>query len=179
MPIRPKSAALARRLQAVRLLLCDVDGVLTDGSVWIGADAEFKRFNIVDGMGLGLLRRAGIKTGWVSSRPSAATTRRAEELKVDFLHQAKSSKVEAVTAILARAKLDWAAVCFVGDDLVDLGPMRRAGLAIAVADARPEVKGVAHFVTKASGGRGAVREVAELILNARGAWSGLVAEFSE
>ena len=170
---------LVARLRRVRLLLCDVDGVPTDGAVWTGADSETKAFNIRDGMGLALLRRAGIKLGWISSRRSPATAQRAAELGVEFLHQDETPKVAAIEGILARAGCGWDAVCYVGDDLVDLGAMRRAGLAVAVADAVTEVKASAYFTTLAPGGQGAVRELAERILRAQGQWEKLVAEFDQ
>jgi 3-deoxy-D-manno-octulosonate 8-phosphate phosphatase (KDO 8-P phosphatase) len=175
------SSSLRSRLKHIKLLLCDVDGVLTDGSVFIGGAAEFKRFNIQDGLGLVLWRRAGGKTGWVSARPSAATRQRARELKIDFLIQQtdRQSKVAAVEKLLAQTRLSWDEVCFVGDDIVDLGPLRRAGLAVAVANAVSEVKAAAHRVTRAAGGRGAVREVVELILKAQNKWSPFLAHYTE
>src|SRR6185295_4402511 len=115
MPTSTKS--LFKKMAAVRLLLCDVDGVLTDGSIFINPDSETKQFNIQDGLGLRLLQRSGLKVGWVSNRPSPVTARRAAELKMDFLHQNDGNKVEAVEAILKEAKLTWAEPCFVGDDL--------------------------------------------------------------
>ena len=169
------------RLKHVKLFLCDVDGVLTDGSVFIGGVREIKRFNIRDGLGLVFLRRAGFQVGWVSARPSAVTEARAAELGIDFLIQQgdRTGKTGAVEKLLRRAKLDWDAVCFVGDDVVDLGPLQRAGFAVAVSDARPEVKAAAHFVTRAAGGRGAVREVAEMILKAQGKWDAIVAHYTK
>jgi 3-deoxy-D-manno-octulosonate 8-phosphate phosphatase (KDO 8-P phosphatase) len=163
------------------LFLCDVDGVLTDGSIFIGGTAEFKRFNIRDGLGLVLARRAGLRVGWVSARPSLATKLRAEELKIDFLVQQgdSTSKTQAVEKLLAEQNLNWRDVCFVGDDVIDLGPLTRAGLAIAVGDAVTEAKRAAHFVTKAVGGRGAVREAVELILKAQGKWGQFVEKYSE
>ncbi|MFM1770754.1 MAG: hypothetical protein RJA22_3283 [Verrucomicrobiota bacterium] len=175
---RPVPKALSRRLAGVRLFLCDVDGVLTDGTVTMGDDREYKRFHIQDGLGLRLLQREGIRVGWVSARPSSATAQRAADLKVDFLHQDKAGKVAAVEGILAQARLDWAQVCYVGDDVVDLGPLRRAGVAVAVANAIAEARAVAHYVTRAHGGQGAVREVADLILRAQGRWERLIQEFS-
>jgi 3-deoxy-D-manno-octulosonate 8-phosphate phosphatase (KDO 8-P phosphatase) len=156
-----------------------VDGVLTDGSVFIGGEREFKRFNIRDGLGLVLARRAGLKVGWVSARPSAATKMRAKELKIDFLVQQgdKLSKTGAVEELLAREKISWDEVCFVGDDVVDLGPLARAGFGVAVADARPEAKSAAAFTTRAAGGRGAVREVIEMILQAQGKWEPVIAVY--
>jgi 3-deoxy-D-manno-octulosonate 8-phosphate phosphatase (KDO 8-P phosphatase) len=176
---RPSS--LDARLKAVRLFLCDVDGVLTDGSVFIGGAQEIKRFNIRDGLGLVFLRRAGFKVGWVSARPSVVTEMRAAELQIDFLVQQtdRISKIDAVEKLLRRAKLDWDAVCFIGDDVVDLGPLKRAGFTVAVGDARPEVKAAAHFVTCAPGGRGAVREVAEMLLKAQGKWDAIVAYYTK
>lgn len=175
----PRPSSLNSRLKAVRLFLCDVDGVLTDGSIFIGGAQETKRFNIRDGLGLVFLRRAGIKTGWVSSRPSPATTLRARELKIDFLVQQKDNlgKVDAVENLLRRTKLGWSAVCFIGDDVVDLGPLQRAGFAVAVANAVSEVKAAAHHVTRAAGGHGAVREAVEMILKAQGKWDSLIAVY--
>src|ERR1051325_2731219 len=158
--------ALRSRLERVKLFLCDVDGVLTDASVFLGMETEFKCFHIQDGLGLRLLARCGIKTGWVSNRPSAATTQRAGELKVDYLSQDKGSKVEAGEAILAEAKVGWDEVCYIGDDIVDLGVLRRAGVAAAPANAVAEAKAAAHYVTRREGGHGAVREVIQLILEA-------------
>ena len=176
-----KSPSLEAKLRRVKLLLCDVDGVLTDGSVFIGAEGEFKSFSIQDGFGLVLLRRAGLKIGWVSARPSAATESRARELKIHFLIQQKDrySKVAAVEKLLAQEKLGWDGVCFVGDDVVDLGPLQRAGVAVAVANAVREAKAAAHLVTRAAGGRGAVREVVEMILKAQGKWDSIVAHYTK
>ena len=163
----------------MKLLLTDVDGVLTDGSVFITGDGEFKQFHIQDGLGLVLLRRCGIKVGWISARPSLITTRRAEELKIDYLSQDKGSKVAAAEKILTSAGLNWEQVCFVGDDIVDLCLLKRAGVAVAVANAIDEAKALAHYVTEARGGHGAVREVATMILKAQGHWAGLVRDYSQ
>ena len=175
------SKSLTPRLKRIKLLLTDVDGVLTDGSVFLGAGGESKRFNIRDGLGLVLARRAGLKVGWVSARPSAATKLRADELKIDFLVQQgdRTSKTAAVAALLAQEKLDWSEVCFVGDDIIDLGPLTRAGLAVAVADGVAEARAAAHYVTQAPGGHGAVRETVELILRAQNRWQPFVRGYSE
>ncbi len=127
---KPISSSLKKRLARVKLFLCDVDGVLTDGSIFIGGEREFKRFNIRDGLGLVLARRAGLKIGWVSARPSPATKMRADELKIHFLVQQgdRMSKTGAIEELLAQEKLSWNDVCFVGDDIVDLGPLKHAGL---------------------------------------------------
>jgi 3-deoxy-D-manno-octulosonate 8-phosphate phosphatase (KDO 8-P phosphatase) len=178
---KPISSLLKKKLARVKLFLCDVDGVLTDGSIFIGGEREFKRFNIRDGLGLVLARRAGLKIGWVSARPSLATKMRAEELKIHFLVQQgdRLSKTGAIEELLAQEKLSWNDVCFVGDDIVDLGPLKRAGFSVAVADGVAEAKAAADFVTKANGGRGAIREVIEMILKAQGKWKPFIEHYSE
>ena len=169
-------ATLNTALKRIRLFLCDVDGVLTDGSVFIGGQQEVKLFNIQDGLGLVRLRREGLKVGWVSSRPSAATARRARELKIDFLRQEKGSKVCVVERLLARTGFRWEEVCYMGDDIVDLGVLKRAGVAVAVANAVAEARAASDYVTRAVGGHGAVREVVELILKAQNKWRRIVTE---
>lgn len=177
--MQPLAAAeLHARLASVKLFLCDVDGILTDSSVFIGQTEETKRFHIRDGLGLVMLRKEGIKVGWVSNRPSAATTKRAEELHIDFLVQGKSGKVQAVQNILVDTGFKWEETCYMGDDIVDLGVLKRVGVAATVADAVAEAKAVSHYVTQANGGRGGVREVVELILKAQNRWGRLVEEYS-
>ena len=173
--------SLATRLARVKLFLCDVDGGLTDGSIYIGGEREFKRFDIRDGLGMILARRAGLKLGWVSARPSLATKLRADELKIHFLVQQgdRLSKTGAIEELLAQERLSWNDVCFVGDDIVDLGPLKRAGLAVAVADGVGEAKAASHFTTGAAGGHGAIREIIEMILKAQGKWDSFVAHYSE
>lgn len=171
---------LQRRLTAVRIFLCDVDGILTDTSVWMGAPDELKRFNIQDGLGLRLLQREGIQVGWVSNRPSFATTQRALDLKVDFLVQTyDGKKVPAVEAILLKTGCTWEQTCFMGDDIVDLGVLKRSGLAVTVPHALAEAKALAHYTTAREGGEGAVREVVDLILKAQGKWEPLIAFFTQ
>jgi 3-deoxy-D-manno-octulosonate 8-phosphate phosphatase (KDO 8-P phosphatase) len=176
-----RNLSLVTRLKRIKLFLCDVDGVLTDGSIFIGGERELKRFNIRDGLGLVLARRAGLKIGWVSARPSLATKMRADELKIHFLVQQgdRASKTSAIEELLAKEAMKWDEVCFVGDDIVDLGPLQRAGVAAAVADGVAEAKAAAHFTTQAAGGRGAVREVIEMVLQAQGKWKPFVAHYSE
>src|SRR5205823_4796027 len=118
--------------------------------------------------------RTGIKVGWISNRPSTVTQQRAEELRIDFLHQQNDNKVLAAESILARAGLTWEEVCFMGDDIVDLGILKRAGVAVAVANGIVEAKELADYVTRAEGGRGAVREVARLILDAQDKWRPII-----
>ncbi len=153
----------------------DVDGVLTDGRIYLqslpdGTAEEMKVFHARDGAGLKLARMAGLRTGIITGRDSAATARRAREVDMDFLAQKQAEKLPAYEAILREARLDDAAVAYIGDDLPDLPVLRRVGLAIAVGDAAPEVRRVAHFVTQRHGGEGAVREAIEAILRAQGTW---------
>jgi 3-deoxy-D-manno-octulosonate 8-phosphate phosphatase (KDO 8-P phosphatase) len=175
----PLDAALARRLKLVGF---DVDGVLTDNGIYLGLVAdhavEFKRFHIPDGLGIRLLRAAELAVVWVSGRESAATALRARELAVDELIQdPQARKLPAFEALLARRGLAWEDCAFVGDDLADLPLLARVGLPIAVANAVPELRAAARLVTTLPGGQGAVREVAELILQARGQWRGLVSQY--
>lgn len=163
------------RAKHIKLLGTDVDGCLTDNALYIGevagARVEFKRFDVADGLGATLLRNAGIEMAWVSGRMSAATQLRGTELKVGAVLQvASTGKVAAVEALLAERGLGWEAMMFIGDDLPDIPVLRRVGMPIAVANARPEVKAICQYVTQASGGRGALREVVEMLLRARGEW---------
>ncbi|MBU6409072.1 MAG: HAD hydrolase family protein [Verrucomicrobia bacterium] len=171
----------AARLRNIKLFLCDVDGVLTDGSIFIGGPSELKRFNIRDGLGLVLARRAGLKIGWVSARPSPASRMRALELGIHYLIQQhdRLSKSGAIERLLSREGLEWKEVCFVGDDVVDLAPLAKAGIGVAVADAGPEAKEAADWVTRHAGGHGAVREVIEMILQAQGKWEELIRVYRE
>jgi 3-deoxy-D-manno-octulosonate 8-phosphate phosphatase (KDO 8-P phosphatase) len=162
----------------VKLFLCDVDGVLTDGAVWMDGIREMKRFDIRDGLGLKFLQRNGIPVGWVSRRTSSATRQRAENLKIDFLFQSDKDKIAAVESILRKTGLNWPAVCFVGDDVVDLGVLNRVGVAVAVGNGVAEARAAAHYVTKADGGHGAIREIVELILKAQGKWRRVVSEYA-
>ena len=167
---------LTARARAVRLAIFDVDGVMTDGTIYIGARGEaFKAFNILDGHGLKMLREAGVATAILSGRKHAAVDRRAKELSIDHVIQGRSDKVPEFERLAKRLRLDPAACAYVGDDLPDLPVLRRCGLAVAVANAADAVKAEAHYVTRASGGHGAVREVCELILRARGQLGGAAA----
>jgi len=175
--MRRDASTLPERLAKVSYFLCDVDGVLTDASVLIGPNGEYKRFDIQDGMGLSLLRKNGFKVGWISHRPSSATEARARELKIDFLSQKSESKSAVIEAWLRTENANWEQVCYTGDDLVDLGPLRRAGVAVAVANGVTEVKAVADYVTSARGGSGAVREIAEWLLKAQDRWEQILKNY--
>ena len=146
----------------------DCDGVLTDGRIWLTADGEEqKAFHVRDGQGIVLLHRAGVRTGIISGRASAATERRARELNVTFLHQGVDDKVRVLDEVLREAGVAREECGYIGDDVGDIEVMSRVGLAVAVGDAVHEAKQIAHFVTTAVGGKGAVREVCETILQAQ------------
>ena len=170
---------LIARARKVRLFLCDVDGVLTDATVTMGGGVESKSFHIRDGLGMRLLQsEAGILVGWISARPSQASLMRAQDLKVDFLHQSSAPKVEAAEKILAERGLNWDQVCYMGDDVVDLGLLKRVGLPAAPADAIEEARALSAFVTVQKGGHGAVRELTDLLLKAQGRWDAIIAKFA-
>ena len=166
----------------IRLLCLDVDGVLTDNAIFIGEVAgervEFKRFDIQDGLGIAMLRDSSIEVALVSGRTSAATVLRGTELKIGAIVQVRGpTKVPAIEELLAERGLTWDQVAFVGDDLADVPVLELCGLPIAVANARREVKAMCTFVTEASGGYGAVREVIETLLHARGEWDAAMARY--
>ncbi len=161
--------------RGIKLLILDVDGVLTDNAVHVGLvdgrRVELKSFDIQDGLGIVLLRETGIAVVWMSGRESEATTLRATELKIEEVLQLRgAAKLPATLELMQRRSLRWEDIAFVGDDLADLPVMRRAALPIAVANAVDEIKDSAAFVTQRAGGRGAVREAIETLLKARGEW---------
>lgn len=172
-------ATLKKRAAQIKVLLMDVDGTLTDGGVTLlsqhdGSALEIKTFDAHDGQGLTLAQTAGLRTGCITGRESAALLRRAREMKIEFIYMKQALKMPAYEEILRKANVSDAAVAYVGDDLPDIPLMRRCGLAIAVGDAVPEVKKVAHYTTKALAGHGAVREAIELILKSRGIWESMI-----
>jgi len=159
---------LRERARRIRLLVLDVDGVLTDGRIYMSASGEeLKVFHVRDGSGLVALQRAGVTVAIISGRDSAAVTRRAAELGIVHVHQGVGDKAAELSALMDRLGVTPAETACVGDDTPDLPMLRRAGLAVAVADAHPELVGAAHWTTAAPGGRGAVREVCDLLLSAR------------
>ncbi|MFZ5585055.1 MAG: KdsC family phosphatase [Thermodesulfobacteriota bacterium] len=168
----------AQRAAAVRLLVLDVDGVLTDGRVvYDDQGRELKYFDVRDGHGLKLLQRAGYQIVWLSGRGSEANRVRARELGVDHLLEQIKVKLPALTELIQARGLTPDQVAFMGDDLIDLPPMRAAGLALCPADAVPEVLAMAHWVSRHPGGRGAVREACEFLLKSSGAWDQVTARY--
>ncbi len=169
---------IAIRARQIKLILTDCDGVLTDGSLSYTANGEAaKVFHIHDGLAFKLARQAGLKTGIISGRKSAALELRASELKVGYLSHGNDAKLAAYEEIRAAEHLRDEQIAYLGDDLHDLNLLHRVGLAIAVADAVAEVKAAAHFVTTRNGGRGAFREAVELILKAQDKWESLLQPF--
>ena len=167
--------SLNSRAKKIRVLIMDVDGVLTDGRIWLlsrrdGTASEIKGFSAYDGAGLKLARAAGLRTGLITGRESTAVAQRARECEIEFVYQHRATKTAAFEEIMQLTGASESEVAYVGDDLPDLPILMRVGLAAAVANAAPEVKRAAHMVTKRSGGEGAVREVIELIVKAQGKW---------
>lgn len=155
--------------RAVRLAVFDVDGIMTDGRLYYSERGEeLKVFDVRDGHGLKMLQQSGVRLALITSRSSRAVALRAENLGIDLVYQGVADKLDTFRALLGELRLSPAAVSFMGDDLVDLAVMRTCGLACTVPEAPQEVRDVAHYVTRAAGGRGAVREACELILRAQG-----------
>ena len=173
------SPALKKRAAQIKVLLMDVDGTMTDGSVILlsqpdGSALEIKKFDAHDGQGLTLAQTAGLRTGCITGRESSALLRRAHEMRMEFIYMKQPLKMPAYEEILVKAGVSDSAVAFIGDDLPDIPLLRRAGLAVAVGDAVPEVKAVAHYTTKALAGHGAIREAVELILKSKGIWKEMI-----
>lgn len=174
-----ETLSVQQRAARVRLILLDVDGVLTDGTVIMHGDGtESKAFHIRDGAAIVWAMQAGIAVGVLSARMSAATAQRAAQLGIRIVSQGIPSKPEEFERILAENELTDDDVAYMGDDLLDIAVLKRAGLAGAPADAAEEVRAVAHWVSNCSGGRGAVREFIELVLRSKEHWNGIVEHFS-
>jgi len=162
---------LREKARKVKLLLLDVDGVLTDGRiVYDSRGRDMKFFDVHDGLGVYVLRKCGIKTVLITAKGSRAIRPRARDMRVEEIFENISPKSAVLDKILKRYRVDISEVCFVGDDLVDLCLMKKVGFPIAVFNAAPEVKQAASYITLKEGGRGAVREVTELILKSQGKW---------
>ena len=167
---------LKTRLRAVKMLLFDVDGVLTDGRIIWGESGEYKAFDAKDGLALALAKRAGFKTGIITAKSSKAVEVRAAEMKMDVVYQNSFEKLVPYQEVLESFGLADHEVCYMGDDLFDLVVLNRVGLAVAPADAAPEVRESVHLVTRSLGGRGAVRELVETLLKAQDKWDPLLRE---
>ena len=170
---------ITERLRHIRLLLLDVDGVLTDGSiVYDDRGGEIKKFNVKDGLGLRLLMQAGVQVGIITGRSSPALRHRCDNLGIDLVYEAAGDKTAALKDVLQRTDATAEKTAFMGDDLPDLPIMGQVGLAVTVADAPPELHAAADITTSAPGGRGAVRELCEKILKAQGHWDRILAHFT-
>ena len=168
------------RARRITLILFDVDGVLTDGKILLHPDGtESKQFDIKDGTGIVLAQRAGLTVGFLSARTSTPTAQRAAQLGVTLLHQGVASKLETYEQIVDSLMLEDDHVAYMGDDVVDLPVLHRAGLAAAPADAVDDVRSRVHWVSRANGGQGAARELIELILRAQDHWEELIAAYLE
>lgn len=164
------------RARSVRMIVFDVDGVLTDGSLFYGDDGqEYKAFNSRDGHGIKMLRASGVETGIITGRTSQVVLFRARNLGIVHLYQGADDKLDAFEKLLASVRLMPEQIAYMGDDIVDLPVLRRCGLAIGVPDAPEEVKARCHYITRANAGRGAAREACELIMRAQGTWAAQLA----
>jgi YrbI family 3-deoxy-D-manno-octulosonate 8-phosphate phosphatase len=171
---------LAQRCQPIELILSDVDGVLTDGSIiYDNQGIETKRFFVRDGLGIRLWQRAGGRFGLITARSSHIVKVRATELGIEILRQGSEQKRSIAQQIAGELGLSPQKICYIGDDLPDLAVLQHVGLAVAVADACAEVREAAHYVTTAGGGRGAVRETIELILKVQRRWDDIVQKYRQ
>ncbi len=162
---------MEERAKKIKLLIMDVDGVLTDGRIVLDENGnELKFFNVRDGHGIVLLHRIGIETAIITGRQSKIVERRAKELSIPYVYQKVFDKLKVYEELKNRLSLKDEEIAYIGDDVVDIPIMRRVGFSVSVADAHEEVKRVAHYITSKPGGKGAVREVAELIIKAKGLW---------
>ncbi|MEN6386977.1 MAG: HAD hydrolase family protein [Phycisphaerales bacterium] len=165
-------------LKEIKLLAMDVDGVLTDGTITICSDgSEAKSFHLLDGHGIRMWQRAGLKTAMISGRQSAVTKIRAEELEINYLYQPCPQKLLCFERLLKEAGLEAKNVAYIGDDLLDIPIVRRVGFGVAVANGVDELKSCAHYTTSRTGGTGAVREVIEYILKNTGQWDALMERY--
>jgi 3-deoxy-D-manno-octulosonate 8-phosphate phosphatase (KDO 8-P phosphatase) len=166
------------RLNSIKLLLLDVDGVMTDGRIIFDSNGvESKFFNVKDGHGIKMVQRAGIQVGIISGRESMVVSNRAAELGIDLLYQKALDKLTPYQEILARTGLADAEVAFMGDDVIDIPVLRRVGFAAAPADAVPEVLSHVQFVARSRGGWGAVREICDLLLRVQGKWDEITSRY--
>lgn len=175
---RPAEADAPARARAIRLAAFDVDGVLTDGALYFtDAGEEFKAFNVQDGHGIRMLQESGVAVAIITSRSSKLVANRARNLGIAHLYQGVQDKRSAMEELLRILGMDWAAASYMGDDVIDLPVLRRCGLAASVPEAPALVRRHAHYVTRAGGGRGAVREYAEFVMHAQGTLDTVLAQY--
>ncbi|PIU42021.1 MAG: hypothetical protein COS99_02205 [Candidatus Omnitrophica bacterium CG07_land_8_20_14_0_80_42_15] len=171
-------ARIIERAKKIKLLITDVDGILTDGRIVYGNYGdELKFFDVQDGLGLALLKRADIKVAIITAKKSKVVKMRARELGISALYQNCRDKLKVFNKLVKKYRITPEEVCFIGDDLIDISPLKRAGLAVSVPNAVEEARSSAHLITTRKGGRGAVREVCDLILKSSGKWEAVTGKY--
>jgi len=171
---------IRERAKRIKLLLLDIDGVMTDGHIIYGNYGdEIKNFDVHDGLGVMLVKRAGLKCAIITAKGSPVVKKRAKVLRIDKVYMDIHYKIRALPDIKRRFRVNEDEICYIGDDIIDVALLKRVGLAVAVANARDEVKQAAHYVTERSGGRGAVREICEIILKSQGKWETVTKPYFE
>jgi 3-deoxy-D-manno-octulosonate 8-phosphate phosphatase (KDO 8-P phosphatase) len=172
------SEEIYKKIQPIKVVIFDIDAVLTDGRIIYGDYGdELKHYDVQDGFGMVLLTRAGLKTAIISAKKCRINSRRAKDLKVELLMQNAFDKQKALEKLVKKMKVQPSECCYIGDDLIDIPVFKRVGFAVAVNNARPEAKEYAHYVTEKSGGRGAVRELCDMILRAQGKWADVTKKY--
>jgi 3-deoxy-D-manno-octulosonate 8-phosphate phosphatase (KDO 8-P phosphatase) len=175
-----KQSELRKAAEKIKLLILDVDGVMTDGRIIFDNESnEFKSFHVRDGHGIKLLLRYGVEVAFITGRQSKVVQRRADELGVREVYQKSLKKIIAYEDLKKKLSLNDEEIAYIGDDVVDIPLLRRVGLSVVVADAAPEAKACAMIVTASRGGHGAVREVTDLILKSKGLWEGIINDYSK
>jgi 3-deoxy-D-manno-octulosonate 8-phosphate phosphatase (KDO 8-P phosphatase) len=170
---------LIERILKIRLLIVDVDGVLTDGRIiYDSRGNQLKFFDVLDGFGIHLLRTAGIETAIITAKKSKVVMRRAKDFKVKHIYQDCIDKIKAFHDVSKKLNVDPEEVCFIGDDIVDIPVLKRVGFAVSVPNAVDEAKEISHYITRKEGGHGAVREVCDLIMKAQGKWDGVISRYT-
>jgi len=173
-----RTTKMIQKLKKIKMVIMDVDGVLSDGRIILDSKGcENKIFNVYDGAGIAYLHYAGIKTAIITGRLSKTVTYRARELGIFEVHQDTLEKLNALNKILVKHKLSPDEICYMGDDLPDIPALKKVGFAVAVSNARPEVRKYAHYITRQRGGKGAIREVAEKILKAQDKWKMILGKY--
>lgn len=171
---------MTEKAKKIKLLILDVDGVLTDGRiVYANSGDELKFFDVTDGMGLALWSRAGLKSAILTAKKSRIVSRRSKIMHIDGVYQNAFRKLDIFKKILRDFKVSPEEACFIGDDVVDIPVLRRVGFAVCVPNAVPEAREVAHYITRRGGGKGAVREIIDMILKAQGKWSKVTKRYYE